>query len=233
MTTDDRALADLIEWRKQLLALPIEGPVPEDLDRAIRLRFNTARDDLMSGDSGNIIHRPGHGLDLILAIEALERPADRLEAFHAKPVVGERWTDGEWQRLLRIVHAAITENAPGGLTPGRIDVLADSVMHALDDDQAAALQSPPPVVSDLSPPTQRMEKILDAPFLRRSPPVVSGEASWHDDRQTREEIVDEAISGLKADLAELAPVVEEGRREAAAKAFLAVHYDWQGDPELW
>jgi len=149
--------------------------------------------------------------------------ADRLEAFHAKPVVGERWTDDEWQRLLRIVHAAITENAPGGLTPGRIDVLADSVMHALDDDQAAALQSPPPVVStpgvncpscghrlpvDYSGPCVACDA-PDVPDLN-APPVVSGGASDG-------EIYSRASFGSEEErqefIARILPVVEEGRRD--------------------
>ena len=232
MNTDDRALADLIAVvRKRYTAEPVPPcPVcgePLSLQAAGRGTITwgcTKRDAGKSRLDDHYArsrfeqHRTGD--DDVLAL------LDRLEAFHAKP--GR--DDIERDVRIAIWNAAMKGGMGQDLSQAFIvRAMAEPMMvRAL-----AGLQSPPPVVSDLSPPTQRMEKILDAPFLRRSPPVVSGEASWHDDRQTREEIVDEAISGLKADLAELAPVVEEGRREAAAKAFLAVHYDWQGDPELW
>lgn len=65
--------AELNQWRKELCAMSVKGPVPESLGREIMFRFNRARGDLMSGDSGHVIHTPGHALDLILAIDALER----------------------------------------------------------------------------------------------------------------------------------------------------------------
>jgi len=47
-----------------------------------------------------------------------------------------RWTDNEWHRLNAIIHKAIVDDAPSSLSDGQIDVLADAVTHALDDDNA-------------------------------------------------------------------------------------------------
>jgi len=176
MNTDDRALADLIADLRGLLAEASKRPWARCYPSVDRI---VTGGTLWCGQN-----READEALIVATVNALPTLLDRLEAFHAK-----RWTDGEWQRLLRIVHAAITENAPGGLTPGRIDVLADSVMHALDDDQAAALQSPPPVVStpgvncpncghrlpvDYSGPCVACDA-PDVPDLN-APPVVSGEA---------------------------------------------------------
>jgi hypothetical protein len=60
------------ELVERLLALPADGDVPDDLQSEVRLRFNTARGDMMSGDGGATIASPGHGIDLMLAVSALE-----------------------------------------------------------------------------------------------------------------------------------------------------------------
>lgn len=55
----------------RLSSCPMRGPIPDDLQSDLRMVFNTARGDLMSGDSGAIIHTKNHGIDLLLAASAL------------------------------------------------------------------------------------------------------------------------------------------------------------------
>jgi len=207
MNTDDRAPADLIaEYNLRDLV----GRLRDDAALS-KERWASCK---KIGDERGMTVASQIGDDCDEAAMKIDRIADRLEAFHAKPVVGERWTDGEWQRLLRIVHAAITENAPGGLTPGRIDVLADSVMHALDDDQAAALQSPPPVVSGEAkrPSHLSVIPVKGHPEKHAVYDAIMGDAIAVCPDEIAAQMVFDALT--KADTP---PVVEEGRREAMAR----------------
>jgi len=69
---------EIKELYNKLHLLGPKSEVPDDLQSDLRLLFNTARGDLMSGDGGNNISSTGHGLDLLLAVEALQNAQKRL-----------------------------------------------------------------------------------------------------------------------------------------------------------
>lgn len=68
------------ELSRRLFECPAKGPIPDDLQSDLRMAFNTARGDLMTGDGGASIDTRNHGLDLLLAVAALGAPAARPDA---------------------------------------------------------------------------------------------------------------------------------------------------------
>lgn len=100
--------------------------------------------------------------------------ADRLEAL-ARPVVGVEtgWLSGypdylaDPAGLERFRQSVIEARDLHDMAPINFNSLA-RLIDTIDNLRAALAASPSPVVGELSEPTKRMEKILDAPFVRRS-----------------------------------------------------------------
>lgn len=60
------------ELKQELSKIPVRGAVPMELQRAVHFMFNSAIDDQMSGDSGYIMHSPGHAYDLLKAVQYVD-----------------------------------------------------------------------------------------------------------------------------------------------------------------
>ena len=156
-------------------------------------------------------------------------PADRLEAFHAKPVVGER--DREyWARVLHDAwpHTVISEalSQVTGVPIGTVltwDAVkqagADcSGLYRYADAIVAALQSPPPVVSGKALVTAARDLLagMSSTYKARNGREMGIEA---DDGEKCWIVHSDLIAALEGALETVPtpPVVEEGRREALAR----------------
>jgi len=99
MNTDDRALVDLIAELRGLLAKASKGPwklyVPDDgtgaacVKRVTDEPSGSRRTDWPAVCNCNTLPNADNATLIVTAINALPTLLDRLEAFHAKPVVGE------------------------------------------------------------------------------------------------------------------------------------------------
>jgi len=144
MTIDDRALADLIARLRGLMA----KATPQPWVRANVANITTKLE--RTGPNSTSKQMAYGAMDDILcteAVNALPTLLDRLEAFHAKVVVGAIPTMPDTED-----RAPLYDDEPDGQLCGSRDWAADNaeaVDWLADNHRAirAALQSPPPVVS--------------------------------------------------------------------------------------
>lgn len=215
MSTDDRALADLIAELRGLLAKATPGrwahwpnghptiiAVPEDRGWGHKEAIANGKVIADFPFSGN--HTNDSALTAA-AKEALPTLLDRLEAFHAKPQIDATAE----ARIRELVLWGFRERKSG-------NEVTDAIVSAL-----AALQSPPPVVS----PDEAVIAVAHRLLLAEL-----NEACTEQHRRGILRLEDGPVDGAAAVRAicnalaavSTAPVVEEGRREAAIDAVAAL-----------